>query len=149
MGARIDSGKGMADDAVRINDVGNAAGKTSLPGTIRLAHDMIGVAQQWKGQAGSGGEGVILFDRVKTGPENLYIALRESIIEVTEPVPLGRSSPGIGFGIKPQNDLLAAEICQAHGVALVFESDRIRVLPVGEAKQFWASWWAGQPESKK
>lgn len=116
----------MADDAVRINDVGNAAGETSLPGTIRLAHDMIGVAQQWKGQAGSGGEGVILFDRVKTGPENLHVALREGIIEVTEPVPLGRSSPGIGFGIKPQNDLLAAEICQAHGGTIMRGDGKIR-----------------------
>ena len=116
----------MRDDAVRIDDVSDPAGKTSPPGAIRLAHDMVGVAQQWKGQAGSGSEGMIVFDRVKTGPENLYVALREGIIEVTEPVPFGRSSPGIGFGIKPQDDLLAAEICQAHSRTIMRGDRKIR-----------------------
>ena len=103
----------MGDDAVCIDDVGDATGKSSPSGAIRLTHDMIGVAQQWEGKASSGGEGVIRFDRVKTGPENLHVTLREGIIEVTEPAPFGGSSRRIGFGIKPQDHLLAAEIRQA------------------------------------
>ena len=116
----------MGDDALRIDDVGDAAGKTSPPGAIRLAHDMIGVAQQWEGETGSGSEGFILFERVKTGPENLHITLREGIIEVAEPATFGRSPAGIGFGIKPQDDLLAAEICQAHGGTIMRGDGKIR-----------------------
>jgi hypothetical protein len=116
----------MANDAMLIDDVRDAAGKPHAPGAIRPAHDMIGVAQQWEGKTDSGGEGVILFDRVKTGPENLHVALREGIIEVTEPAPFGRSSPGIGFGIKPQDHLLAKEICQAHGGTIMRGDGKIR-----------------------
>ena len=118
----------MNDHAMLIDNVGNAAGKPSASGAIRLTHDMIGVAQQWEGKAGSGGEGVIRFDRVKTGPENLHVTLREGIIEVTEPAPFGGSSPRIGFGIKPQDHLLATEIRQAHGGTIMCGDSKIRRL---------------------
>ena len=101
VGARVDPGKAMGDDAVRIDDVGDPAGKTSPPGAIRLAQDMVRIVQQREGKASVGGEGFVVFDRVKTGPENLHVALRESVMEVTEPAPFGRSSPRIGFGINP------------------------------------------------
>lgn len=116
----------MGDAAVFIDDVGDAAGKASASGAIRLTHDMIGVAQQWEGKAGSGGEGVIRLDRVKTGPENLHVTLREGIIEVTEPAPFGGSSTRIGFGIKPQDHLLATEIRQAYRGTIMCSDSKIR-----------------------
>ena len=118
----------MGDDAVRIDNVGDAAGKASPPGTIRLAQHMIRVAQQREGQASAGGKSMVIRDRVKTGPENLRVALREGIVEVTEPAPFGGSATGIGFGIKPQDDLLAEEICQTHGRTIVRGDGEIRRL---------------------
>ena len=126
--ARVDPGKAVGDDAVRIDDIGDPAGKTSPPGTIRLAQDMVSVTQQREGKASPGSESVVVFDRVKTGPENLHVALREGIVEGTEPAPFGSSSCGIGFGIKPQDHLLAAEICQAHGGTIVRGNGKIRRL---------------------
>ena len=126
VGARVDPGKDMGNDAVFIDNVGDPAGKTSIPGAIRLAQDMVRVAQQREGKASVGGEGAVVFDRVKTSPENLHMALRESIMEVTEPAPFGSSAPGVGFGIKPQHDFLAAQICQAHGRTIVRGDGKIR-----------------------
>jgi hypothetical protein len=40
----------------------------------------------------------------------LHMALREGVIEGEEPAPFGRSPPGAGFRIKPQDDLLPTEI---------------------------------------
>src|SRR5262249_25019622 len=93
---------------------------------IRPAQDMVSVAQQWKGQTSPGSEGVIVCDCIKTGPEYLHVALREGIIEVTEPVPFSASVPRISFGIKPQDHCLAAEVCQADGGTVVRGDGEIR-----------------------
>src|SRR5262245_17415777 len=118
----------MRNDAVLINDIGDPAGKTSLPSAIRLAQDMVCITQQREGQASVGGEGFIVCNRVKTGPENLYVALRQSVIEITEPAPFGGSASGVGFGIKPQHNFLAAQICQVHAGTIVRGDGKIRCL---------------------
>jgi hypothetical protein len=107
---RVDLRKDVGNDAVLINDIGNAARQTSAPSPIGFTQDMIRIAQEREAEAGIIGKGFIIFDRVETYPENLHMALREGVIEGEEPAPFGGSPPGAGFGIKPQDDLFATEI---------------------------------------
>ena len=116
----------MGDDAVLINDVGDAARKTGAPSPIRFAQDMVRVAQEREAEAGAGSEDFIVFDRIKTGPENLDMALREGVIEGVEPTPFGGSPPGVGFGIKPQDHFFPTEICQAYTGAIMRRHGKIR-----------------------
>ena len=110
MRARVDLRKDVGDDAVLINDIGDAARKTSPPSPIRFAQDVVRIAEKWEAEASPVGKGFIVFDRIKTGPENLHVALREGVIEGEEPAPFSGSPAGVGFGIKPQHDLFATEI---------------------------------------
>ena len=107
---RIDLRKDVGDDAVLINDIGDTARQTGTPSPIGFAQDMVRVAQEREAEAGIIGKGSVVFDRVETYPENLHVAVREGVIEGEEPAPFGGSAPGAGFGIKPQDDLLPAEI---------------------------------------
>jgi len=110
MRARVDPGKDVGDDALLINDIGDAARQTSVPSPIGFAQGMVRIAQEQEGKAGIVGKGSIVFDRIKAHTENLHVALREGVIEGEEPAPFGGSSAGAGFGIKPQDDLFATEI---------------------------------------
>jgi hypothetical protein len=138
MRTRVHPSKDVGDAAVLINDVGDAAGKTGAPSTIRCAQDMRCVAEEREAEAKTGSEDFIVFNRVKAGPENLHVALREGVIEGVEPAPFGAASPGVGFGIKPQDHLFAAEICQAHGGAIMRRHGKIRRLGL-DCKQLWPS----------
>ncbi len=106
----VDLRKDVGDDAVLINDIGDAARQTSAPSPIGFAQDMIRVAQEWEAEAGIVGKGSVVFDRIKARAENLHLALREGVIEGEEPAPFGSSPAGAGFGIKPQDDLFSTEI---------------------------------------
>ena len=108
--ARVDLRKDVGDDAVLINDIGDAARQTGAPSPIGFAQDMVRIAQEREAEAGIIGKGFIIFDRIKAHAENLHVALREGVIEGEEPAPFGGSPPGAGFGIKPQDDLFATEI---------------------------------------
>ena len=110
MPARVDLRKDVGNDAVLINDIGDAARQTGAPSSIGFAQDMVRIAQEREGEAGIVGKGSIVFDRIKAHTENLHVALREGVIEGEEPAPFGGSSAGAGFGIKPQDDLFATEI---------------------------------------
>ena len=98
---RVHPCKSVDDETVLVDDIRDPAGKTGAPGAIRLAQDMVSIAQQRERKAGAGGKGFVVCDRIKTGAKNLHVTLREGIIEVTEPAPFGGSSAGVGFGIKP------------------------------------------------
>jgi hypothetical protein len=108
--ARVDLGKDVSNDAVLINDIGDAARQTGAPSPIGFAQDMVRIAQEWEAEAGIVGKGSVVFDRIKAHAENLHVALRKGIIEGEEPAPFGGSPPGAGFGVKPQDDLLPAKI---------------------------------------
>ena len=110
MRARVDLGKDVGDDAVLINNIGDAARQTGAPSPIGFAQNMVRIAQERETEAGIVGKGFIIFDRIKAHAENLHVALREGVIEDEEPAPFGGSPPGAGFGIKPQDDLFATEI---------------------------------------
>jgi len=108
--ARVDLRKDVGNDAVLIDDIGDAARQTSAPSPIGFAQHMLRIAQEREAEASIVGKGFIIFDRVETYPENLHVALCEGIIEGEEPAPFGGSSAGAGFGIKPQDNLFATEI---------------------------------------
>ena len=110
MRTRVDLRKNVADDAVFINDIGDAARQTGAPSPIGFAQHMVRIAQEREAEAGIVGKGSVVFDCIKAHAENLHVALREGVIEGEEPAPFGGSPPGAGFGIKPQDDLLATEI---------------------------------------
>ena len=110
MRARVDPGKDVGDDALLINDIGDAARQTGAPSPIGFAQGMVRITQEREAEAGIVGKGFIVFDRIKAHTENLHVALREGVIEGEEPAPFGGSSAGAGFGIKPQDDLFATEI---------------------------------------
>jgi len=110
VGTRVDLRKDVGNDAVLIDNIGDAARQTGTPSPIGFAQDMVCIAQEGEAEAGIIGKGFIIFDRIETYPENLHIALREGVIEGEEPAPFGGSPPGAGFGIKPQDNLFPAEI---------------------------------------
>jgi hypothetical protein len=107
---RVDLRKDVGNAAGLINNIGDAARQTGAPSPIGFAQDMVRIAQEWETEAGIVGKGSIIFNRIKARAENLHLALREGVIEGEEPAPFGGSPPGAGFGIKPQDDLLPAEI---------------------------------------
>ena len=110
MRTRIDLGKDVGNEAVLIHDVGNAARKPSTSSSIRFAEDMGRIAEQREAEASVVSKSFVVCDRVKADSENLHVALREGVVEDEEPAALGGSPPGVGFGIKPQDHLFAAEI---------------------------------------
>jgi hypothetical protein len=107
---RVDLRKDVGNDAVLINDIGDAARQTGTPSPIGFTQDVVRVAQEREAEAGIVGKGSIVFNRIKAHAENLHLAFREGVIEGVEPAPFGGSPPGACFGIKPQDDLLPAEI---------------------------------------
>jgi hypothetical protein len=107
---RIDLRKDVGNDAVLINDIGDAARQTGAPSPIGFAQDMVGIAQEREAEAGIIGKGSVVCDRIKAHAENLHMALRKGVIEGEEPAPFGGSPPRTGFGIKPQDDLFSTEI---------------------------------------
>ena len=128
MGTRIDLGKDMGDDAVLIYDVGNPARKTSAPSPIHFAEDMGRITEEREAEANVISKSFVVRNRIKAGPENLHVALREGVVEDEEPAPLGGSPAGVGFGIKPQDHLFAMEICQADARAIMRRHHKIRRL---------------------
>src|SRR5262245_37067940 len=110
MRTRVDLRKDVSNDALLINNIGDAARQTGTPSPIGFAQDMIRIAQEREAEGGIIGKGFIIFNRIKAHAENLHIALREGVIEGEEPAPFGGSPPGAGFGIKPQDDLFSTEI---------------------------------------
>jgi len=126
MRAGVDLRKDVGDEAVFINDIGDAACQTGAPSPIGFAQDMVRIAQEREAEAGIVGKGSVVFDRIKAHAENLHLALREGVIEGEEPAPFGGSPPGAGFGIKPQDNLFPAEISQAYGGAVMRGGGKIR-----------------------
>jgi len=86
------------------------------------------IAEEREAEASVVSKNSVVCDRVKADSENLNVALREGVVEDEEPAPLGGSPPGVGFGIKPQDHLFTAEICQADGRAIMRLHRKIRRL---------------------
>ena len=57
MPARVDLRKDVGNDAVLINDIGDAARQTGAPSPIGFAQDMVRIAQEWETEASIVGKG--------------------------------------------------------------------------------------------
>ena len=99
----------MGDDSRFIDDIGDAAGVTGISRAIRFAQDALRVAEQGKLKTRLVGKGFIDFDAVVTRTQNLHVVAGKGVVMVTEPVPFPSSTAGVGFGVKPQHDFLAAQ----------------------------------------
>lgn len=98
MRTRVDLGKDVSNEAVLINNIGDAARQTGAPSPIGFAQDMVRIAQERETEAGIVGKGSVVFDRIKAHAENLHVALREGVIEGEEPAPFGGSAPVPALG---------------------------------------------------
>lgn len=116
----------MDNNAVLIDEIGDATGKARCPSTIGLTQDMVGITEERKGKARFLGKRFVRGHRIKAGPKDLHITLCKGVMEVTEPVPFRCSAASIGFGIKPQHHFFAAQVCQAHGRTIMRGDSKIR-----------------------
>jgi len=131
VGTGIDLGKGLCDPALFVDQIRDAAGKTGVAGAVGFAQYRLCITQQRKLETVPIGKGFVGLNRIKTHAENLYIVLHERVIMVTEPVPFRRSSPRIGFGVKPEQHFLAPKVCQGHRGAVVGSGRKLRGLDTG------------------
>ena len=126
MRARVDLREGMGDQAVLIDHIRDPAWEPGVTGPIGFAEDVIGIAEEGVGKVVVLGKGFVGLNRIKTGAENLHIMLRKRVVEVAEPAPFGGSTPGAGFGIKPQHDFFAAQFREAYGGAIMGRDGELR-----------------------
>ena len=63
---------------------------------------------------------------VERDAEDFRVALLVLRREVPEPGTLGRSARGVGFGIKPEHDLAAAQVTELHGVPVMIDGFEVR-----------------------
>ena len=63
-------------------------------------------------------------------PESVRLFLK-FFVDVAEPATLDRSPRGVGFGIKPQNNVFTGKITEAYGVAVVVLNAEIRRVIAG------------------
>lgn len=61
----------------------------------------------------------VLSDRIETDPKNLDVACAKLVDLVAEPATFRRSTGSVGLGIKPQDDLFAAETGEREVFAFV------------------------------
>jgi hypothetical protein len=104
MRRRIDVRQRVADHTALVDHVGDArrgAGFRRTGGSIGHPDFSVGVAQKRKGIAELFGEGVVGVCGVETAAQDLYVGGVELCLLVTEPVPLDRSTGGIGSRIEP------------------------------------------------
>lgn len=86
---------------------------------VREADLAIGVAEQREGKVVFFGERGVGFFVVEADAEDLRVLRFVLLREVPEPGTFPRSTGGVGFRIKPEHDLLAAQAGQAHAVAVM------------------------------
>ena len=112
----------LRDAAVFVDHIGDAARVLvlrGLGGAVREADLVIGVAEQWEGEVELLREGGVLFLRVETDAEDDGVLRGVLIDEVPEPGTFDRSAGCVGLRIKPEHDLLTAQVAEANVVAVV------------------------------
>ncbi len=115
----------LRDLAVFVDDVGDAAGVfvfRRIGGSVGDADLAFGVAEEGEGEVVFFGEALVFFGAVEADAEDTGVFLFVLAVEVPEPGTFARSAGGVGFRIEPEHDLLAAQIGQAHAIALMIEN---------------------------
>jgi hypothetical protein len=87
---------------------------------------MVGVAEEREGEVVLLGELLVLFLTVETDAEDLRVLRLVLGLEVPEPGTFPRSTGCVGLRIEPEHHLLAAQIAQTNGVAVVIDRLEIR-----------------------
>jgi hypothetical protein len=112
----------LRDLAVLVDHIRDAARVLvlrRLGGAVREADLVIGVAEQREGEVELLGEGGVLLLRVETDAEDEGVLRGVLIDEVPEPGTFDRSAGCVGLRVKPEHDLLAAQVAEANVVAVV------------------------------
>jgi hypothetical protein len=112
----------LGDLAVFVDHVGDAAGVfvfRRFGGAVGEADLSIGVAEEREGEVVFLGEGGVGFFVIEADAEDLGVLRFVLLGEVPEPGTFTRSTGGVGFRIEPEHDLLAAQIAEAHAVAVM------------------------------
>jgi hypothetical protein len=110
----------------QIADAIGVAGFRIIAGAIRDADLTVGVAQQREGKVEFLGEGGIVLNRVEAGAQNDGVEGVEIGLLIAEPATFNRSTRGIGFRVEPEQHLLAAQVRQRQGRALVRLHSEVR-----------------------
>jgi hypothetical protein len=113
---------GLGDRAILIDHIRDAAGVLVFRGgrcAVGEADLAIGVAEQGEGKV------IFLCERgvgllvIETDAEDLGVLRFVLLREVPEPGTFPRSTGGVGFRVEPEHDLLAAQVAEAHAVAVM------------------------------
>lgn len=131
VGTRTDLGKGLFDPSLFVDQIRDTAGKTGVASAIGFSQHRLSITQQRKLETVPIGKGLVRLNPIKTHAENLHIVLHERVIIVTELVPFRRSSPRIGFRVKPEQYFLAPKVRQRHRRAVVGSDRKLRGLDTG------------------
>ena len=134
MGSHPHPGIHGTDDAVRVDQVGDAARpadtdshETDIPPyPVSLQDGLVAVAQQGIGEPVFSGELAQFFRWVGTDPDDLDFPFLELAELVTEPLRFKGSPRGAGPREEPQGDRLSPEVGQAEGVAVLVLKNEFR-----------------------
>jgi len=112
----------LRDPAVLVDHVGDAAGVfvgRLLGGAVGEADLAVGVAEEREGELELAGELLVFFAGVEADAEDCGVLRGVLAGEVPEPGTFERSAGCVGLRVEPEDDLPAAQVAQADGVAVV------------------------------
>jgi hypothetical protein len=122
----------LLDVTVRVDPIADALGMLRaflVACAVRQAYRARGIAQEREVEVELLRERAILLSGIETDAENLDVLIGVLLNFVAEPATFLGSPRGIGFGIEPQNDVVALEIGESKRVPqVVLEFERGRRL---------------------
>jgi hypothetical protein len=114
----------LGDGAVLVDDVGDAARVLVFRAVARAVGEAdlaLGVADQRERKVELLREALVFFRGIEADADDLRVLLLVLANEVPEPGTLDGSAGGVGLGIEPEDDALAAQVAQADRFALVID----------------------------
>lgn len=118
----IDLGISLHDFLIRSDEIADAICILSFGAftrSVRHSHGPTRVAKEGKGEIELLGERPVLFDGVEADAQNLNVSFFERCNVIAEPATLGGSPRGVGFGIKPKENVSPGEIGELDRAARV------------------------------
>ena len=115
VGGGVDLGVGLFDAALgvyQVADAGRVLGVGRVSGAVDLADGSALVAEQVVGKVELDAEGLVFGRRVATDADDDGVARGEFRGSITEPLAFDGSARGVGLGIPPEQQAVAAEILQ-------------------------------------
>jgi len=112
----------LGDLSFLVDHVGDAAGVLvfrGVGGAVCESDLAVGVAEQREGEVELPGEGGVFFFIVEAYAEDLGVPGFVLRREVPEPGTFSGSTRCVSLRIKPEHDFLAAQIAEAHAIAVV------------------------------